>query len=167
MWCLLLSHHQADTDRFAEIAQSDSLQGWSPRGMRRCAGLQSSTGSEHTTESWQRGRFALLMCQEDKASVKHWYHHTACHFLGLDHTHLSLLWVVLQCHYALQLYLSGTELLQVLQQQLCFPWAVGRVASQVRPRMNQIQLSNWIKFLSRNYWGKSRATFKEESLVLD
>lgn len=30
------------------------------------------------------------MGQEAKASVKHWYHHTARHFLGLDHTHLSL-----------------------------------------------------------------------------
>lgn len=48
-WCLL-SHHQADSDRFAEIAQSDSLRGCCPRGMRRCAGLQSNTGSEHTTE---------------------------------------------------------------------------------------------------------------------
>lgn len=31
-WCLLLSYHQADTDRLAEIAQSDSLRGSCPRG---------------------------------------------------------------------------------------------------------------------------------------
>lgn len=30
------------------------------------------------------------MRQEAKASVKHWHHHTARHFLGLDHTRLSL-----------------------------------------------------------------------------
>lgn len=30
------------------------------------------------------------MGQGDKASGKHWYHHTACHFLELKHTHLSL-----------------------------------------------------------------------------
>lgn len=118
------------------------------------------------THHWALDRFAPLMWQEDKAPVKHWHHHTACHFLGVDHTHLSLLWAVLQCFCTLQLYLSGTQLLQVLQQPSFFTWAVGRVTSQVRPRMNQIQQSSWTKFLSPD-WGKSRAIFKEESLVLN
>lgn len=68
----------------------------------------------------------------------------------------------LKCEwYYVQLYLQWYRALAPKSvQDFCFTLAMGRVVSQVRPRMNWTKQSNWTKFPSLNYWGQMKNYFQ-------